>query len=56
MKNIEIRTELSKRRIRYYELARALGVSACTLSHWLGLELPEEKKQEILQVIRTMEI
>lgn len=53
--NIEIRQAIDKKRIKHYELARALNVSACTLSRWLALEMTPEKKQEVLDAINKIE-
>lgn len=53
--NIEIRQAIDKKRIKHYELARALNVSACTLSRWLALEMTPQKKQEVLDAINKIE-
>lgn len=50
--NLEIREQLSKKRIKHFELAKALGIHPCTLSHWLEGELSEEKKKKIQKAIR----
>lgn len=55
MKNQEIRNEISKRRLRHFEVAEACGVSTYTFSHWLQRELPETKKNEILKVISELD-
>lgn len=49
--NTEIRQLLDKKRIKYYELAAALKINPCTLSHWLQTELTEERKKKILKAI-----
>ena len=53
--NIEIRNELKKNRMFNYELASLLGISEWTLSRKLRTELPDEKKQRILEIIRAKE-
>ena len=53
MKNIDIRQEIEHARIRHYELAKALGVHETTLSRWLRDDLPADKKEQILNAIRT---
>ena len=50
--NVEIRTEIQKRGLRYWQVADLLGIGETTLSRWLRKELPEEKKNLILEVIR----
>ena len=52
--NLEIRQEIAKRRIKYYEAAKACNVSCYTFSHWLQTELPDKKKREIIKQIRTI--
>lgn len=56
MNNKEIRELIAKRRLKYFEVAKALGVSTYTFSHWLQNELPPQKKKEILEVIKNIEI
>jgi len=56
MKNIEIRQAIAKKRLRFYEVANALGITCWTFSVWLRSELPQEKKEEILKVIDSMQI
>ena len=51
MKNIEIRQAIEKKRLKYYEVAEACGVSVYTFSHWLQTEMKPEKKTEVLKVI-----
>ena len=49
--NKEIRNAISRKRLRYYEVANECGVSVYTFSHWLQQELEESKKQIILDAI-----
>lgn len=56
MKNKEIREAINHKRLKYYEVANALGISRFTFSVWLSEELPENKKKEILEVIEKIEI
>lgn len=53
MDNMEIRMELLKKNIKYYQLAELLGVSEFTLSRKLRKELPESEKRRILEVIKN---
>ncbi|MCR5669567.1 MAG: hypothetical protein K6G10_01035 [Butyrivibrio sp.] len=50
--NIEIRKAIDKKRIKYFELAHALGINPCTLSRWLAAELSEDRKKAIEKAIR----
>ncbi len=50
--NLEIRQQLNKKRIKHYELAKALGIHPCTLSHWLEGDLSEDKRKKIQKAIR----
>lgn len=52
MTNIEIRDALKKKRMFYYELADALGVTEWTLSRKLRKELPDDEKKQILKIIK----
>ena len=54
--NIEIRTAIEKRRLRYYEVARALNIHPATFTRILRYELPKERKQEILKAIRSIKV
>lgn len=54
--NIEVRQAIDKKRIKHYELAQTLNVSACTLSRWLALEMTPEKKQEVLDAINKFKV
>lgn len=51
--NLEIRQQLNKKRIKYFELAQALNITPCTLSRWLQTELSEERKKAIEEAIRN---
>lgn len=52
MCNVEIREALQKAHLKQWELADLLRVSEYTLCKWLRRELPEERKAEILELIR----
>ena len=55
-KNTEIRQAIEKKRLRYYEVAEACGVSLYTFSHWLQTEMKPEKKEKILKAIEGIEL
>lgn len=50
--NLEVRQAINKRRLKYHEVAAALGITQYTFSHWLQVEMPDEKKQKILKAIQ----
>lgn len=56
MANLEIRTAILQKRLKHYQVAKALGVSTYTFSHWLQVELPQDKKDMILEVIKKYEL
>lgn len=56
MTNLEIKELMARKRLRQYEVAKAVGVSEFTFSRWLREELPDEKKKSILETIEKMEI
>ena len=51
MKNLEIRQAVAKHRLRFYEVADALGISEFTLSRKLRKELEDDEKKKILAAI-----
>lgn len=52
MNNIKIRVELTKSGVKYWELARLLGISVPTLNRRLRDELPAEEQDRIIELIR----
>lgn len=54
MNNIEVRQKIEKKRLRYYEVAQALGIDACTLSRWLQKELEPKRKSQVLKAIKSI--
>lgn len=53
--NEEIRRAIGAAGLTQWEVADALGVLDCVLSRKLRKELPQEEKEHILQVIKTLE-
>jgi len=51
--NKEIRALIEKRRLRYWEIAFALGISPETFSRWLRKELSAERKALITKAIKN---
>ena len=56
LSNMDIKQAIAKKRLRNYEVAKAMGVTCYTFSHWLQNELPESKKQEILKAIKEYKV
>ena len=54
MNNLIIRQELNKRGIYHYKLAEAMGISEFTLCRKLRNELPKEKREEIIKIIKNI--
>ena len=52
MNNKKIRTELKKQGLRYWELARIMGISDATLCRRLRDEIPAEEQEKIVKLIR----
>jgi transcriptional regulator with XRE-family HTH domain len=53
--NLEVRQAIERKRLHYYEVANALNINPCTLSRWLEKDLPEERKNQILEAIKSIE-
>ncbi len=51
LNNIEIRTAIEKKRLKYYVVAAEIGIDACTFSKWLQKELSGERKTRVLDAI-----
>lgn len=56
MANMEIRQAIAKKRLKHYEVAKAMNVSVTYFSRLLQTELPQEKKNKILEVIANYEL
>jgi hypothetical protein len=52
MNNIKVRVELTKRGVKYWQLARLLGISVPTLNRRLRDELPADEQEKIVELIR----
>ena len=51
MKNVEIRSAYMLAGIKQWQLAEAMGISETHLSRKLRKELPQEEKQNVLEII-----
>lgn len=47
MHNVEIRKAVADARLRYYEVAAAIGISPFTLSVWLRTDLTGERLERV---------
>lgn len=54
--NTDIREAIHKRRLYHYEVAEQLGIREETFSRMLREELPPEKKEQILEAIKKIEL
>lgn len=50
--NLNIRKKIKESGLPFWFIADQLGVADTTFSKWLRKELPEEKKQMILEIIK----
>lgn len=51
--NLEVRQAINKRRLKYYEVAAALGITQYTFSHWLQIEMSDDKREKVLKAIEN---
>ena len=56
LNNIEVRTAIEKKRLKYFEVARALGITQHTFSHWMQNELSDERKKRVLKAIKDYKV
>lgn len=54
--NLPIREAIQKKRLKYFEVAQALGVSQSEFSHMLQYELHETEKKRVLDVIEKIKL
>ena len=54
LNNLEVRTAIEKKRLKYYEVAQAVGITQHTLSHWLKNEMSAERKARVLNAINSL--
>lgn len=46
-RNMIERSRMAESKVKYWELAEALGISPSTLTVWLRHELPDDKRQRV---------
>jgi transcriptional regulator with XRE-family HTH domain len=54
MANKEIREEIERRRLRYYEVANRIGISQYTFSHWMQNKLTPEQEERTRKAIEKL--
>ena len=54
MENMELRNNLIKLRLKNYEVARELGITATTFSRWLQVPLTPAKKELIENAMQKL--
>ena len=54
LNNLEIRQMIEQKRLRYYEVARKVGVSQVTLSIWMQTELTGERRERVIKAIESL--
>lgn len=54
MNNVDIRAQIEKKRLKYYEVAEVVGIDESTLSKWMRKELDGERRKRVLDAIRKL--
>lgn len=54
LNNLEVRTAIEKKRLKYYEVAHVLGIHPGSFSRWLQCELDDSHKRMVLDAIRKL--
>lgn len=54
MTNKYVRELIRSKKIKYWQVANVAGISENTFSRWLRYELPEDKKNLILEAINNL--
>lgn len=54
MTNLAIRQTIARHRLKYYEVAKEIGISPFTFSIWLREEFAPEREQEVLKAIDSI--
>lgn len=55
MENKELKEQMKKSGLYLYQVANELGVCEMTLIRWLRFELPDDKKQAIIEAINKLQ-
>ncbi len=54
MNNIELRNLIIEKRIKFYEIAREVGIAPTTFTVWMRDELSDEKKVKVIKAIESL--
>lgn len=54
LNNMEIRQQIEDKRLKYYEVAQAVGITPYTFSVWLQKELTPERKSRVEKALKTL--
>lgn len=54
MNNIELRNLIIEKRIKFYEIAREVGIAPTTFTVWMRDELSDEKKAKVIKAIDNL--
>ena len=54
MKNMDIRQEIIERRLRSYEVAAQMNISAASFCRWLQTDLTPERRKRIRTAIQEL--
>ena len=54
MRNQDVRLAAESAGVRLWEIAEALGIADCNLSHRLRRELPQTEKEKIFGIIEQL--
>ena len=54
MNNIELRNLIIKKRVKFYEIAREVGIAPTTFTVWMRDELSDEKKVKVIKAIQNL--
>lgn len=54
MNNLKIRQAIERHRLKYYEVAKEIGISQFTFSVWLREEFTPEREQTVLKAIDSI--
>ena len=54
MNNIELRNLIIEKRIKFYEIAREVGIAPTTFTIWMRDELSDEKKVKVIKAIENL--
>ncbi|MDG4979158.1 hypothetical protein [Lactococcus lactis] len=54
MKNIELRQLINNKSLKFYEIAREIGIAPTTFTIWMRDELTDDKKEKVMNAIDSL--